>query len=266
MRKIVAVLALSAIALAACGGSSGSKSDSSSGDSDSFSKLFEQSRNATLKVTYSGTDENGTTGDPFTVAQDGPDKSAFITGDSEIIVNGTTAIQCSNLQSDPTCSDYPGGVAAARSAIAAATAALTAANAAITGAAKSNGVGKSSTSQIAGRTAECVTITPGSGIVGDLAKKLGGGSYESCLDKDTGVVLKWQVQGGNRAAGVIATKVEQPTDADFEAPAGSIATTVPDSTDSTDTTGGDGSTPTTACTPVTLPGGGTIPGLPCMPA
>ena len=80
MRRIVAILAVSAIALAACGGSSGSKSDSN-GNSDSFSKLFEQSRNATLKVTYSSTDENGTTGgDAFTIAQDGPNKTAFITG------------------------------------------------------------------------------------------------------------------------------------------------------------------------------------------
>ncbi len=265
MRRIVAVLAVSAIALAACGGSSsnGKSGSNSSGDSDSFSKLFEQSRNATLKVTYSNTDENGTTGDTFTIAQDGPDKTALITGDSEVIVNGTTATQCSNLQSTPSCTDYPGGIAAARGQIAAATATLTAANAAITAAAKANGVGKSSTSQIAGRTANCVTITPGGGIVGDIAKRLGGGSYESCLDKDTGVVLKWQVQGGSQAAGIIATKVEQPTDADFEPPTG--ATTETTEPGSTDTSGGNGSTPTTSCTPVTLQGGVTIPGLPCVP-
>jgi hypothetical protein len=263
MRRIVAILAVSAIALAACGGSSSSKSDSS-GNSDSFSKLFEQSRNATLKVTYSSTDENGTSGDEFTIAQDGPDKIAFVSGDSEVIVNGATATQCSNLQSEPQCTDYPGGVAAARTQITAATAALSAANTALTNAAKANGLGQSSTDRIAGRTAECVTITPGSGFLGDLAKKLGGGSYESCLDKDTGVVLKWQVQGGNQATGIIATKVEQPTAADFEAPAGSTETTVPDSSD---TTGGDSSTPTTACTPLTLANNITVPGLtlPCAP-
>jgi len=262
MRRIVAILAVSAIALAGCGGSSGSKSDSN-GNSDSFSKLFEQSRNATLKVTYSSTDENGTSGDEFTIAQDGPDKIAFMSGDSAVIVNGATATQCSSLQSEPTCTDYPGGVAAARTQITAATATLTAANSAITGDAESNGVGKSSTSQIAGRTAECVSITPG-GIVGDLAKRLGGGSYESCLDKDTGVVLKWEVQGGKQAAGIIATKVEQPTAADFEVPAG--ATTATTELGSTDTTEGDSSTPTTTCTPLTIPGGGTIPGVPCMPS
>jgi hypothetical protein len=263
MRKIVAVLALSAIALAACGGSSSSKSDSSRSDGESFSKLFEQSRNATLKVTYSSTDENGSTGESFTLAQDGPDKTALTTSDSEVIVNGATATRCTNLQSEPTCTDYPGGVATARAWIAEVTATLTAANAAITGAAKSNGVGKSSTERIAGRTAECVTITPGGGIVGDIAKKLGGGSYETCLDKDTGVLLKWEVQGGNRAAGIIATNVEQPSASDFEAPAGSTATT---ESGSTDTTAGDGETPTTACTPMTLAGNITVPGitLPCV--
>jgi hypothetical protein len=265
MRKIVAVLASSAIALAACGGSSSSRSDSSSSDGESFSQLFEQSRNATLKVTYSTTDENGSTGEPFTLAQDGPDKTSLIRGDFEVIVNGTTATQCTNLQSEPTCTDYPGGVATARAQIAKVTATLTAANAVITGAAKSNGVGESSTERIAGRTAECVTITPGSGIVGDIAKKLGGGSYETCLDKDTGVLLKWEVQGGSQAAGIIATSVEQPGASDFEAPAGSTATT---ESGSTDTTARDRETPTTACTPMTLAGNITVPGvtLPCVPS
>jgi hypothetical protein len=92
-----------------------------------------------------------------------------------------------------------------------------------------------------------------------------GGSYESCLDKETGVVLKWQVQGGNRAAGIIATKVEQPTAADFEAPT-TTQTTEPGSTDSTDTTGADGSTPTTACSPITLPAVARFPGLPACPS
>ena len=80
------------------------------------------------------------------------------------------------------------------------------------------------------------------------------------------MLLKWAVQGNNNdKSELIATKVEQPTDADFEAPAGSTETTVPGSTDTTE---GDSSTPTTACTPLTLPGNATVPGLtlPCAPA
>jgi hypothetical protein len=274
MRRIVAVLAVSAVALAACGGSSSkSGSDSNGNKNDAFSQLYDKRKNATIKVTYENHDSDGTTGDSFTVAQDGPDKTAYTSGSSKTIVNGDTVTECSNMDTTPDCQVLPGGANAAQAMIAGLTGVLSLADGTISAAAAAGGYGDTSSETIAGRDADCVKITIGSalGKLGSLGDKLGkldkNAGYQTCVDKETGVLLKWAVQGNdNDKSELIATKVEQPTDADFEAPAGSIETTVPDSTDSTDTTGGDGSTPTTACTPVTLPGGGTIPGVPCMPA
>jgi hypothetical protein len=270
MRKIVAVLALSAVALAACGGSSSkSGSDSSGKKNDAFSQLYEKRKSATIKVTYENHNSDGTTGDAFTVAQDGPDKTAYTSGNSKTIVNGDVVTECSDLDTTPDCQVVPGGAGTAQAMIAGLTGVLSLADGTITAAASAGGYGDTSSENIAGRDADCVKITIGSalGKLGSLAGKLGkldkDAGYQTCVDKETGVLLKWAVQGNNDdKTELIATKVEEPTDADFEAPAGSTATTEPGSTD---TSGDDGSTPTTACTPMTLPGNVTVPGitLPC---
>ena len=274
MRKIVAVLALSAVALTACGGSSSkSGSDSNGNKNDSFSQLYDKRKNATIKVTYENHDSDGTTGDAFTIAQDGPDKTAYTSGNSKTIVNGDTVTECSNLDTTPDCQEVPGGASAAQAMIAGLTGVLSLADSTITAAASAGGYGDTSSETIAGRDADCVTITIGSalGKLGSLADKLGkldkDAGYQTCVDKETGVLLKWAVQGNdNDKSELIATKVEQPTDADFEPPAG--ATTETTEPGSTDTTEGDGSTPTTACTPMTIPGNVTVPGLtlPCATA
>src|SRR5262249_29720272 len=133
MRRILVAIVVGALALAACGGSSnnnkakaGSNPSGSSGSS-SFDQLYNERSNATLKVTYQNVDDSGKAGDSFTIAQQGKDKTAYVSGDSEVIVNGDTVTNCSGLPDTPDCTTTTGGAAAAQGMVAAHTALFTAA-------------------------------------------------------------------------------------------------------------------------------------------
>jgi hypothetical protein len=280
MRKIVIIVVLGALALTACGSSGGSSNGKSgskpskNGSGSSFEQLYNQRKNAKLKVTYGNVDKSGATTDSFTIAQDGATKTAYIQEDSETIVNGDTVTQCSNLKETPECTSTPGGAAAAQATIAGFTGLLTAAETGINGWAAAGGVGDESTETIAGRTAQCVTITAssilgkaGGAVAGALGAKKDAG-YESCIDKDTGVLLKWVIVGTSEdKSGLVATAVTQPTDADFQPPAGATSETTP-TTASSGSGSGSGGTATTTCitTPpgITLPAGVNVPGY-CTP-
>jgi hypothetical protein len=280
MRKILIVVVLGALTVAACGGSSSSSNAKSgsnptqSGGSSSFDQLYNQRKNASLKVTYQTMDSSGTAGDTFTIAQDGATKTAYINADEETIVNGDTVTTCSNLKDKPECTTQPGGAAAAQATVAAFTGLLTAAETGINAWAAAGGKGDQSTETIAGRTADCVTIT-GSSLLGSvggaIASALGANKdagYESCIDKDTGVLLKWVLVGvkGDQS-GVTASEVTTPSDADFQPPAGATTQTTPTTGSSGSGSAGRGSGTTTCMTipgGVTLPAGITIPGA-CSP-
>jgi hypothetical protein len=278
MRKILVALVVSTLAIAACGGGGSSKNTktktgSNSSGSSSFDQLYNQRSNATIKVTYQNLDQSGKAGDSFTVAQQGKDKTAYVTGDSEVIVNGDTVTNCSNLQNTPDCTATTNGAAAAQAAVAGLTGLLTAAQTQISAWATAGGVGDQSTETVAGRTAQCVKITAssvagklGAAAAAALAGKNADAGYETCIDKDTGVLLKWVVINvSNDQSGIVASAVTQPTDADFQAPANaktSTETTEPNSSSAgAGGGGGSGGSATTTC--ITLPSGITAPaGMP----
>jgi hypothetical protein len=271
MRKVLALTAglmCALMALAACGGSSSNSKGSSSGSS-AFNALLDKSKNATIKITYTTLDNSGNVSDTWTIAQDGSSKVAYEDKDSKFVtVNGTTT-SCSNLDTEPDCTTLPGD--AGTNLASGLTGLYTAATSGLAAAAAANGIGKQSDDTIAGRSATCVTLTVGSalGNVGKAIAKAAGGNtgagYETCVDKDTGFLLKYVVVGvGTDKSGIVATVVGQPTDADFATP--STTTTTGGSSDTsgsgntTETTSPSGGSGTTvACTPMTLPNGITLP-------
>jgi hypothetical protein len=275
MKKFLLVFVVAGLTLAGCGGSSAKDTDSGSGNGDgngAFGALLDKSSSATLRVTYRNED-----GKEWTVSQDGPDKTAYINDDTHIIkVDGTTTV-CSNIDTEPECQDMTGALGQA--AISSFTGLFAFAQTYIEAAKQAKSFGDMSSETIAGRSAECVTITPSTigGLAGNLAEKFAGDKadqgWKACVDKDTGVMLLLATVGTDDANAdkVEAIEVGEPQASDFEPPAN--ATTPGDSTtdNSTDTSTDDSTTETSApddenCTRLTLPSGITMPSgitLPC---
>jgi len=277
MRKVLALTVGLLCALAALAACSSGGSKSSGGKNAEFTSLYDKSKTATLRVTYSTLDESGNTTDTWTISQEGQGKSAYIQKDSKIVtVNGTTT-SCDNLSDSPSCETLPGDTGNLAAGF---TGLYTAAGQGIAAAATSGGIGKTSSDTIAGRSAECATVTVGGALGklgGAVAKALGGNTkagYETCIDKDTGFLLKWVVVGvNNDKSGIIATKVDQPQDSDFETPTTTTTSEQPTDTtaDTSETTTPDtssgGSGTTAPCNEETLPDGITLPSgitLPCV--
>ena len=105
----------------------------------------------------------------------------------------------------------------------------------------SGGFGDSSTETIAGREAECVRLTLDSalGRIGSaIAGAIGGAKANqgtiSCIDKQTGILLKYQIIGvDDDKSGIIAIEVGDPKDDDFSP---SATTPTSDGSGTTDTT------------------------------
>jgi len=222
MRKVLAATAglLCAIsALAACSTSDGSKSGS--GKNAEFTSLYDKSKTATLRVTYSTINEDDDEGDTWAISQEGQGKLAYIDKDTKIVtLNGTTT-SCENLSDSPRCETLPRGLGNGASGY---TGVYSAAAQGIAAAASGGGIGKTSTETIAGRSAQCATVTvgPARAKLGDADAKAQGddtnAGYEMCIDKDTGFLLKWVAVGTDEKGGAVATKVAQPQDSDFEMP------------------------------------------------
>jgi hypothetical protein len=281
MSKLLALFVGLLVFVAACGSSGSSSSGSSSKNSSdtassggvndpAFSALYGRAKDATIRVTYRNLNDAGQpAGDPWTVSQRGADKIAYIEKDSKIVIDGKTATSCDDLQSKPKCRTVPGGPGAARAMVEGFGTVLSAAASAI---ASANGkYGEKSTDTIAGRSADCVTVTGGNivgKIGGEVAKALGANTkigYMACIDKNTGVLLKWQVVGiDNEKSGTVAIDVGQPKDSDFDVT--SASTTTGTGSGETTTSGGSGSS-TGNCPPITVPGSQisyTVPpGVPC---
>jgi hypothetical protein len=289
MRKVLAGTigcVVMAAMLTACGGGGGS-GDSSSGKKDEeFSALFEKSKTATARVTYENRGDSGTATDTYTVSQRGDGTKAFMNKDSKWVVKDGKAFTCDSIDTpEANCDEVPGGP----DAVTALVNGFAAGYAGFIGfwaqSASAIGFSKKTTDTIAGRSAECREITIGGGTSG-IAKKIlnatgiGGLGWAACLDKDTGVALRFNALGGKTKAETVAVKFEDPKDSDFETPTSTTTTEgdTSDTTDTTDTTEPDssstttednGSTTTTECTPMTLPSGITLPNgntLPCAPA
>ena len=228
MRKLTTTLAVVILAasFAACGGSDdsgdsnsggttttddgskdGDTDDTSDTDDVEFSKLLEESAKTRLKVTYETDD-----GTSFTVAQDGEGRQAFFSEDSVLLVDDEGVTSCDGLDRQATCRQLTGPLA--QSASLPFTSALTLAKTTIQAAQRVSGIGDASTEEIAGRTAQCVTI------------KIGG-SFKACADEETGVLLKWDADVGGKSSSLVATEVTEPEDSDFETPKGATVETMP---------------------------------------
>ncbi len=282
MRKALALtigLLCAVAALAACGSSGSSKNSSgnSGSGSSAVNDLLTKSKSATIRITYTTLDSSGNVTDTWTISQDGQDRVAYIDKTSKIVtVNGTTT-SCSDLDTTPDCQTLPGS--AGSNLTTGFTSLFTAATSGLAAAATANQLGKQTDDTIAGRSATCVTLTVGGalGNVGKaIAKAVGGNTsagYQTCVDKDTGFLLKYVVVGvANDKSGIVATEVGQPQDSDFAIPSTTTTTT---GSGSTDTSGGNSGTAvpgettgtTAPCTSVTLPAGVTLPSgitVPCV--
>jgi hypothetical protein len=232
MRKMLAVVTVAALAsvmLGACGGddddsASGSKSPTSEKSSDStkaggddgttvsttgndeYDELLKKAQNASYRVTYTSSGSN----DEFTISHD-PPNSAFIAGDSRYVKSGDTTIACSGSGSDEQCFSMPGGsqgVDAIVQGFFGAYASLFLANG------ESNpffDVKSSDDETIAGRDAKCASVD---------ASKLAGseGHVKVCIDKETGILLLGETEGGGDKSTIEATEVGDPQDSDFDVP------------------------------------------------
>jgi hypothetical protein len=209
MRKLVAVAALSAVALAGCS----SSDDGANGGGSEFSKLLAKAKAAKYRITYeSGGDEL------FTIAQD-PPRFSYVSGGSStyVLADGST-VSCTGTGQSATCTDQPGigdsikqGLNTRLGAIAALF--VTEAATGIPGL----GAIKTTDRSIVGRRAACATID--GSILGDLGAGIKG-SASVCVDKKTGVILASKADDGNgHVADVKATEFATPTDADLTPPA-----------------------------------------------
>jgi hypothetical protein len=242
MRKFTILFVAAAIVVAGCGGSSkkstpagsntgttakGGTNNTTAGSGDSeYDKLVDKASKARIRVTYKTSGSGGQ--DSFlTLSQDGTGKVAYFTddGDSQVIVDGDTYINCSNVKTTAECTQSSGAVGKAYAG--AFTALFAAPLAAITAAKGVSGFGDTSSETIAGRDASCVSLNY-------LA-----GKWKSCADKETGILLKWGASSGGEGGTFEATEVGDPKDSDFTPPA--TPTTTPDISD------------------LTIPGGYTVP-------
>jgi hypothetical protein len=234
MRKPLAIsvgFVLMLGALGACGGG-GSSKDAESGDGagndSAFTELYNKSKNAKIRVTYQNLDNAGNPKETWTISQDGAGKVAYIADDSKAVINGDSVSRCSNLETEPSCETVSGGATAAQGYIAGFGGIFTSAAAGIQAAAASGGFGDPSTETIAGRESECVQLTLNSalGRIGSaIAGAIGGAKANqgtiSCIDKQTGILLKYQIIGvDDDESGVVAIEVGDPKDDDFSTPGG----------------------------------------------
>jgi hypothetical protein len=230
MRKLVAVLALGAVVLVACGGKGGSKGSTgntgSKGGGD-FASIVARASAATYKITYQAGK------DSFTIAQK-PPRFSDRSGESATYVTADgSAVACSGIgvgattTFTPTCTAMPGGDAVKQGLTSrfGAVGALFVSDAGkgIPGLAS---ISKTSTKTIAGREAVCATLDSSNlGIFGGAIT----GSYTACVDKATGVMLQSKLDdGAGHVAQVKATAYGMPTEADLTPPAPPI--TIPDLT------------------------------------
>jgi hypothetical protein len=225
MRRFVASCSVVLIAIAllgACGGSesktpaaSDTKPDTTTpdGSGSDIAQLYADMTKQKFKVTFTSGGDDSTT-----YAQDGNGKSFYTSGDSQTFTSSSGTVTCSTVSGTATCTQVPGGATVSPF--------LGVYNAGKTYVTALAAYGDKSTKTIAGRDAECVTISGDS-----VASKAGpavaaiaaaiNGSVGYCVDKDTGVLLQATATDASGKDSTLfeVTKYEEPSDSDFTPPA-----------------------------------------------
>jgi hypothetical protein len=253
MKKLAIGIFAATILIAACGSSSKSSSGSgdkstttsgnSSGGNDAFSQLVAKAKTANYKVTYKTGDDSSST---VTYAQDGTGKISYTNGNTLLIKDGTSTISCDGTTSSAKCTELG---SAGEAAVSGATSLFTTVYGAL-GSLSTAAGGDTSSQTIAGQDATCVTVSAANaGALGSVISKLAGNpSLTTCVQKDTGVVLKYTGTAGDTTKTVLeATEYGESSPSDFEPPSTPVTTP---------------SIPTvTLPSGITLPNGVTIPGV-----
>jgi hypothetical protein len=218
MSKFVIGVLSATLLLAACGSSkpSSSGSDTTNAQSGSdFSSLVEKSKTSAFKVTYKTSG-----GDTVTIAQDGNGKESVVAGGKLYITDGLTTVTCDGTTSTASCRDTG---EAGRRAAEGAKSVITGAADAIAGLASSSVLnGHTSSENIAGRDATCVTVSTSdvTGVLGSIFDRIGANASSTvCADNETGVLLKLAGGSGDKETELfVATQFGQPSSSDFEPP------------------------------------------------
>jgi hypothetical protein len=234
MRRLVsgcAAAVLAATLVAACGSSSkpeaggdtttSAGSSGGGGNSDNFSALLDNLSRQAFKVTW--TDGSGT---EHTDAQDGKGNTMSLVGDTQVFRTSGLTVTCSK-SATWTCTQTSVNIGS------------NSGYAAISAAEKNyvtalaDHFGSTSQKTIAGRDADCFTITAKDfGAVSAVAGALGAslkGALMYCNDHQTGVVLENTAtdEQGDTSTILLVTEFGQPSGADFEPPATPTIITVP---------------------------------------
>jgi hypothetical protein len=179
--------------------------------SDSLADLLERQEDAVIKITYRRGD------DEFTIAQD-HEKRAIRSGGTLVITTGEATVNCTEVDTNPTCLDVPEGVDSLVNL------GLSFYNVVARGlaAAADTLPGLETTpDEVAGRAATCADADT-SQILSDLAQGLGDVDLPStsarvCIDNESGYLLEFSTDG-DPSDNLVAIEVGEPSDDDFEPP------------------------------------------------
>jgi hypothetical protein len=211
----IAATSMLVLALGACGSSSskglnlpgatnksGGSDNSKSSGNGSFADLIGKAKTADIKISYK-TSKNG---DEFTLIQRGND-TVYISGDTSVYSVGGKSTTCQGTGSDAKCTSLPSTGSLGKGL---GTGLLSSYSTLLSTLATSPLVKdvKTSKETIAGRSAQCVTLT------GALAAT--GQSGTVCVDASTGILLSVKDDSGSLFE---ATSVGEPSDSDFKLPA-----------------------------------------------
>lgn len=229
MRRLVAFCSVAVVGVAARAGCSASSTTgsgatattSASGGGSSnrdLSKLVADAGKQKYKITYTSGDSNNS----LTYAQDGTGNSVLGSGDVLTFVSKDATVSCDKSSGSWTCTQSPVSVGALANPFLGALALQRTYFTALGG-----HLGNTSDKTIAGRAAECVTISQkdilgnvGGAVAGALGANLKG-SATYCVDKQTGTTL--EISGtdssGKKSTILAVTKFETPAASDFTPPA-----------------------------------------------
>ena len=177
---------------------------------DRSGNILDRQKDAVIRITYQHGD------DTFTIAQD-HDRRAITSGTSMSIVTPKKSVDCSNIDTKPTCLEVPEGVSSLVSiglifydAVAQGIAAAGDADPPI----------KTTKETIAGRDAVCAEGDAAT-FLAQANQSIGrvpSGTVRACVDAETGYLLEYS-SGDAASDKLIATSVRKATDADFDPPA-----------------------------------------------
>jgi hypothetical protein len=198
MKRHVIALALIALVLTSC---SDDDSDDTSGQptdsNDAFTTLLLDSSRERARVTYLSQQGNGPE-DAFTRAQDGSGTVAYITDTQRFVLSAAGVTVCDNA-TPPTCTEPDGSASGALNAYVTVFDMPARALAGV----GPEGIGEPQPETIAGREATCAAFAVDNQPI------------DVCLDKETGVLLRFSGSDQGQLASTEATGFEEPDDADF---------------------------------------------------